>query len=346
MLNKVNIFATGITGYIGGSVVAQLLEHPNAASFNITALTQSPEKAEKLKEFVTPIIGSHSNADLLEKLASETDVVLAMADSDNMEAAKAILKGLKGRYEKTGTVPILIHTSGTGVIADAAAGRYSPETVIYRDDDPDQLETIALTQIHRDVDLVLVQADKEGYVKVYIVLPSTIYGMARNKLVDRGIQNTHSIQIPALIHASITRGQGGMVGEGKNIWPNVDIDEMSSFYITLLDAILSDKDVGHGREGFFFGENGEHTLYQVGEAIAKVLFEIGIGKNLQPTTFTKEETDKYFGGDYLGSNSRCRANRSRALGWKPAKTTKDMLESIQPEVVALLKEKYNVIVED
>ncbi|KAF8994636.1 hypothetical protein BDQ17DRAFT_1311401 [Cyathus striatus] len=346
MSNKVNIFATGITGYIGGSVVAQLLEHPNAESFNITALTRSPEKAEKLKEFVTPIIGSLSDASLLEKLASEADVVLAMADSDNMEAAKAILKGLKKRYEKTGTAPILIHTSGTGVIADAAAGRYSPETVIYRDDDPDQLETIALTQIHRDVDLVLVQADIEGYVKVYIVLPSTIYGMARNKLVDRGIQNTHSIQIPALINASITRGQGGMVGEGKNIWPNVNIDEMSSFYITLLDAILSDKDVGHGREGFFFGENGEHTLYQVGEAIAKALFEIGIGKSLQPITFTKEETDKYFGVHYLGSNSRCRANRSRALGWKPAKTTKDMLQSIQPEVVALLKEKYNVIVED
>ncbi|KAF8979353.1 hypothetical protein BDQ17DRAFT_1366573, partial [Cyathus striatus] len=63
---------------IGGSVIARLLEHPNAASFNITALSQSPDKAEKLKEFVTPVVGSHSDTDLLEKLMSESDVVLAM----------------------------------------------------------------------------------------------------------------------------------------------------------------------------------------------------------------------------------------------------------------------------
>ncbi|KAF8994654.1 hypothetical protein BDQ17DRAFT_1311423 [Cyathus striatus] len=335
MSNKVNIFVTGITGYIGGSVMAQLLEHPNAASFNITALSRSPEKAEKLKEFVTPVVGSHSDTDLLEKLASESDVVLAMADADNMEAAQAILKGLKKRYEKTGTAPILIHTSGTGVLADTASGKYSTET-IYKDDDPAQLETLAPTQLHRDVDLVLLQADNEGYVKVYIVLPSTIYGIAHNKLVDRGIQNPHSVQIPALINASIARGQGGMVGEGKNIWPDVHIDDIASLYVTLFDVILSGKEVGHGREGFFFGENGEHTLYQIGEAIAKALVELGKGKSREPTTFTKEEIDKYFGVHYLGSNSRCRGNRSRALGWKPEKTPKDLLESIKPEVEALL----------
>jgi hypothetical protein len=56
-------------------------------------------------------------------------------------------------------------------------------------------------------------------------MPSTIYGIATGKLVDLGIQNIHSQQIPALIKASLTRGQAGMVGEGKNIWPNVHIGE-------------------------------------------------------------------------------------------------------------------------
>jgi hypothetical protein len=64
-----------------------------------------------------------------------------------------------------------------------------------------------------------------GYLKSYIIMPSTIYGIATGKLVDIGVQNAYSIQMPFLIKASLARGQAGMVGEGKNIWPNVNIEE-------------------------------------------------------------------------------------------------------------------------
>jgi len=64
-----------------------------------------------------------------------------------------------------------------------------------------------------------------GYVRTYIILPSTIYGIATGKLAKLGLQNPYSIQIPGLIKASIARGQAGMVGLGKNIWPNVHIDD-------------------------------------------------------------------------------------------------------------------------
>jgi hypothetical protein len=40
---------------------------------------------------------------------------------------------------------------------------------------------------------------------------------------------------------------------------------------------------------------------------------------------------------YLGTNSRCRANRSRSIGWKPVKTTEHMLASIKLELDELLK---------
>lgn len=65
----------------------------------------------------------------------------------------------------------------------------------------------------------------QGYVKTYIVLPSTIYGLASGPLVDAGLQNSHSQQIPTLVKTSLDRGRAGMVGAGKNIWPNVHIDE-------------------------------------------------------------------------------------------------------------------------
>src|ERR1700685_4267582 len=103
---------------------------------------------------------------------------------------------------------------------------------IYNDNDADQMESLPPSNLHRNVDLEIMQADKEGsyvpldincestdvlriisigYVKAYIVLPSTIYGIATGQLVDLGIQNIHSQQIPALIKVSLARGQAGMV---------------------------------------------------------------------------------------------------------------------------------------
>ncbi|RDB19487.1 Uncharacterized protein C2A9.02 [Hypsizygus marmoreus] len=338
---KSNILLTGATGYLGGSVLIRLLNHPDIASVNITALVRSPEKAEKLKPLgVNAVLGSHSDLALLEKLASESDVVIAMADADNIDAARAILKGLKKRFEVTGQSPIYIHTSGTGVLADNAAGDHAYD-IIYDDTNADQIETLAPTQIHRNVDLELVNADKEGYVRTFIILPSTVYGIVTGKLVDLGIQHPYSLQVPAVIDASVRRGQGGMVGAGKNLWPNVHIDDIADLYVTLLNAIHTKNPAAtHGREGYYFGENGEHSMYQIGAAVAQALVDIGKGKSAEPTSFTQDEINLYFGGSpFLGVNSRCKGNRSRAIGWNPVKTTADLLASIKPDLEASFHRK-------
>jgi hypothetical protein len=41
----------------------------------------------------------------------------------------------------------------------------------------------------------------------------------------------------------------------------------------------------------------------------------------------------------MGTNCRAKANRSRSIGWKPVKTTKDLLASVKSEVVALVQRK-------
>jgi len=42
---------------------------------------------------------------------------------------------------------------------------------------------------------------------------------------------------------------------------------------------------------------------------------------------------------FYGTNTRCLATRARALGWKPKKTTEDMLAGIKTEVETLLSTK-------
>ena len=65
-------------------------------------------------------------------------------------------------------------------------------------------------------------------------------------------------------------------------------------YITLFDAILSNRPAGHGRDGYYFGENGENSLYDVCRAISQALVELGRGYSPEPTTLSVEENLKYF----------------------------------------------------
>ncbi|KAF7325704.1 hypothetical protein MKEN_00420600 [Mycena kentingensis (nom. inval.)] len=333
---KTKVLLTGATGFIGGSVLNRFLARPDASSFEFTVLVRDPKKADKFRTLgINAIVGSHSDAPVMEKAASEANVVIATADCDDLGAATATLAGLKKRFEATGVKPVFINTSGTGVIAEDDKGLVASD-LVYDDSDAAQIATLPDTAMHRNVDLAITNADAEGYIKSYIILPSTIYGLASGPLVNAGIQNPHSIQVPMLIKASLDRGSAGMVGQGKNLWPNVEIHELADLYSLLWDGIAANPNLGHGREGYFFGESGEHSLYQVGKAIGEAMVALGKAQSAEPTTFTQPELDKYFGGSaYLGSNSRCRATHSRSLGWKPAKTTSDLLASIKAEVEAI-----------
>ncbi|KAF8837821.1 NAD(P)-binding protein [Paxillus ammoniavirescens] len=338
MSTKTQVFITGATGYFGGAVLTRLLEHPTFQTSEITALVR---KVDKIPAFgsigVNTVLGSYSDLELLEERASQSDVVFTCADADNVPACEAILKGLKKRHQTTGTVPVLIHTSGTGVLTDNAGGMHEYDT-IWDDMNPDQLETLPDTQIHRNVDLMVLAADKEGYARTYIVLPSMTYGFATGKLVDMDIQNTRSIQIPMLVGASIARRRGGMVGEGLNRWPNVHIDDLADLYIVLYDAIREGR-AGHGREGLYFGENGEHRMRDVAASIAEALHDLGVSDSREPTSFDEQDYGRPGARFFPGMNSRCKANRARTLGWKPKFTTEDMLKSIKGEVEWQLKHK-------
>jgi hypothetical protein len=77
---------------------------------------------------------------------------------------------------------------------------------------------------------------------------------------------------------------------------------VADLYVVLYDSIVTNPSTGHGREGIYFGINGQHTLYDVGKAIGEALVATGKADDPEPTTFSKEEIDKYF---QVGKHPRC-----------------------------------------
>lgn len=118
----------------------------------------------------------------------------------------------------------------------------------------------------------------------------------------------------------------------------------AEFYVTLFDSILTNPSaVGHGHNGYYFGENGEYTWYDLAKAIGAALVKRGIAKSDEPTTFAKEELSKYFWTEEIagiwGSNARVKSPHARSLGWAPKLTTKDFLASIDAEVEVFTKQQ-------
>jgi hypothetical protein len=202
------------------------------------------------------------------------------------------------------------------VLADDAKGMHNNHTT-YNDTNVEQIKSIPKDALHRNVDLELMKADEEGtscifnlshpssswvslgYVRIYIILPSTIYGLATGPIFSENLANPHSVQIPTLIKSSIDRGRAGMIGNGLNVWPHVHIDDIADLFLIVFNTILVDPEKpGHGWEGFYLGENGSYTYGEIEEEIGKVLVKLGKSKpgEEKPTPYTKEEIDKYFGG--------------------------------------------------
>ena len=106
---------------------------------------------------------------------------------------------------------------------------------IYSDLDPEHINSVPDTALHRDIELLVLSASPK--VRTHIISPPTIYGIADHALVRKGISHSSSIQLPALIRVSIARGQGGVVGKGLNIWPNVHISEGNVQLVTFQSEV-------------------------------------------------------------------------------------------------------------
>ncbi|KZV69666.1 NAD(P)-binding protein [Peniophora sp. CONT] len=333
------VFFLGATGYIGGSILQHLLDAPG--DWEITALVRNEEKAKKLNTFgVKTILGSLDDSNKIQQAAAAVDIIIHAAHAGHVDAVKAILAGVKARFGETGIAPIYIQTSGTGVFSDNAAGAsFDPEKLpLYDDSDRVVLDSIPDSVAYRN--LLVLGGDAEGYVKSYIVLPSTIWGILTGKLVEAGIANPHSIQIPVAIKASIKKGQGALVGKGENVWPHVEIHELSDLYIRLLNAAIAGT-ASHGRDGLYIGENGNYLLKDAAATYTRALHTAGRSRTAEPESFTKEEIDKYFGGPYLGTNSRAKAVRAkRDLGWAPTKGDADFFKGIEEEVASILADPH------
>ncbi|CDO74492.1 hypothetical protein BN946_scf184979.g47 [Trametes cinnabarina] len=315
--SKVPVFLAGATGYIGGSILQRLLQHPNAERLKITTLVRDPAKAKVLQEKfgVEVTMGSVTELDKVAGLAENAHIIIYAANSpDNVIAIGAILKGMKNRQEKTGDQPHLIHTSGAAMFVDRLRGEVN--STVYSDIDLSAIEALPENAFNRPAELLVIDADEKGkYVRTYIVTPTMVYGLGHGPLFDAGIANP----ILSMVCAALKRGSVEVQEQGVAKWMGVHIDD--HLYMRIINAIVDDPaKISHGRTGYFISESGSQSIQEILQSIAEGLHAIGILTTM------------------LFSNSLCKGERGRReLSWAPKHTPQDFLGLLKTEVKEYVK---------
>ncbi|KAJ3177520.1 hypothetical protein HK101_010218 [Irineochytrium annulatum] len=327
---------TGSTGFIGGTILTQLIARRAAIGKNPgAALPQGEaywliqtilrrktaevdaERERMLREqgvdVVTFTDGLDDDAGLVRALAY-TDVCIHAAEgSDHVAGAKSILRGLEKAKMESGCLGWMIHTSGVGVIMDDAKGADVKARVWDDAGEPPLDSLFEADAPHRDVDLVVSRAMRTMDIGgVVIVIPPLVTGRGT------GLFKKVSNQLPTLISIAANRRVAGYQGEGASIWSWVHVSDLAAFYVHhLLDRVLMD-DAPRGENGYLFAEAGDKSWKEMAEHIKESMRLRGLHEDWGPTSFTEEEL-KAFGMHprYFSSNARCRGSIARRWGWAP-----------------------------
>lgn len=270
---------------------------------------------------VTSVFGHLGSSATIEEEASQADIVLHFASCDDVPSAEAIAKGL-GRRDKEKRPAYWIHTSGAMIMAtESLRSRTFGVQLERKYDDWDgvrELLSLPDDAPHRHVDKIVQQAGSD-HEKTAIVCPPTVYGPTR------GIGNASSMQINEIARIFLMYGRAFQVNQGKNIWHEVHVQDLSDIYVALTEAAATcSSRATWNEEGYYLAENGQFYWGDVCKAMGDygyqkdLLSEPGV-QTLDPQT-THRIWPRY--NPFVGSTSRGVALRARnLLDWTPHRPT-------------------------
>ncbi|KAH6683419.1 hypothetical protein B0J14DRAFT_575944 [Halenospora varia] len=329
MASKSSVFLLG-PGFIGLEILSELLK----GGYSVTTLVRQEEARANIEKIGSKTVkGSLDDHDTIFDAAANHDIIIHTATADHKPSAIAILDGIASRA-KSGKSTIYIHTSGCSAITDKSEGKFVSDK-IYKDDEPETVDSIADDAPHRQIDLAILERRKQlgSKAKVSIVLPPVIYGL--------GKENRLSIQIPTMARFALKHGFAGFCGGGKAVWGQIHVSDLAKGYMAILHYMESSSGDEVLKNPYFFIENGKELSWEdMAAGIGKALHKAGRLQDPKP----REIPGEMFGDLFqewsvavIGENARNRANRLRALGWQPqAKSTFDSF--VEDELPILLAE--------
>lgn len=356
-----NILLTGCTGFIGGSILSNLLasSEPSLRDACITCLLRGADRAEKLTAVygkrVRPVLYQGlDDVETTAAVAAEHDIVINTTLGIHSASSQALVRGLAQRKATTGRDVWIIHTSGTSNIADRPISQPHIPVRVFDDivDDVYGHEK-ALEQeemyAQRTAELGVVDEGLALGVKTLIIMSPAIYGDGSGLFKKTSMQTFR-------ILATLKMKRAFVVSDGDNTYGHVHIDDLADLYQLALIEILdrAGEAIPTGKKSIIFSATGEGTILEQAELIAAAAQEQRLLPEKRVHRLSLEEaahqvlphlglfTDEQIAAAgpgmvemILASNARTIPTVASKLGWKPSRGEDAWEKAIKDDVKSI-----------
>lgn len=343
-----NILITGASGYLGGSLLAQMKHGDLPPYQKLFALVRTEEQAKTVQELygAEPIqINLNDEASTTKAIIGhEITIIYYLIDALNSSVQKTMIRALGEVKKKTGKDVHFLHTSGAKLFS-SHAGHPTDRPLL--DSEPGLYEIqkaakpshpLIGTAVQTNID-VIDTADENG-VRSYIFTPCVVYGKGE------GFGNLISIQTTAIVRAAKGVRRVYSVDEGYAAWPVSHIADTTALYLELLRSILLDQNPPYSKNGYYLAASGSVTWNDLYSVMAKALAK----RNVVDDEKVKLADDaalsemgralsrpKEFVPVELGGRCTFTAVRGRSIGWEPQYPAEHILEAADAEVELILQ---------
>ncbi|RSM08477.1 hypothetical protein CDV31_008114 [Fusarium ambrosium] len=333
-----NVLITGAAGYIGGSVLADLLLHSQDSfkDAKFFAAVRAQEQAESVSKLGVNAVQVDLNdkAEVEEAvLQNAINIVIHTAGSMYPAMTTNLLAALGQRQRASGNKTYLIHSSVATMFTEEG-GWPSGEV---RDTDAllSKEREIGTANPVRHTNILLADEGKAQNVTTLNVVVPVVYGRGTGEC------RKLSVNIPAFVRTSI-KLKTVYKFEVDASPAAVHISDLTSLYLLLLEKILRGEPVPTGENGYYFALAHRAPWWKVMDGLAEGLYSRGLvtEPKVQVWPSYDEAADTMgFPRLYMQaigtSSGHLISKNPLKLGWKPKWDEKRFLDSLNEEVEAV-----------
>ncbi|KAF4972347.1 hypothetical protein FSARC_1069 [Fusarium sarcochroum] len=332
-----NILITGAAGYIGGSVLTDILSRTDETlkAVKLFATVRGQDQVDQISklERVQVVQVDVNDKAAVEEIITQNkiDVVVHTAGSmfpvmvSNLLSALGERRRISARYRLT---------AGKSSVATmfTEEGGWPFGEVKDTDSIIDKEREIGVDNPVRRTNLVLADEGKAQGVETFNLAVPMIYGRGTGEC------RKLSVNLPALIRTSIKLKKVHKFDTDASPW-TAHISDLTTYYVLLLSKILKREPLSFGNDRYFFPIAHRAPWWAVMDKIAKALYARGLIND--PTPQIWENND--IAADSLGfprlyikgigmSNGDLIPVNAQELGWSPAWNEEKFLDSMDDEI--------------